>query len=207
MGFLDWLKEVAEQSQDAERQRLQTRHANDPAKLQRALARQDALNKTSNVNPYQEPEPDLDLMTDDEIEILRLQTEDQIESLQKLHGNCKSFADQAPSYAKPNDRAKTEAVGGFVSFLSGAITDYGIREKRLLLHKIAVKQRSRAVPLVQLSPAQLAVQKVAQQVSQKNEIITLLEQECEAQVKLYPDREAAIRRYFRKAIDAVLDEP
>lgn len=188
MGWSELIKQWADEQEEKA-------YGDDPAKLAEVRAKWD---RRRTALAAEEPDdiPDLQTMSDDEIELLRLKTEDEIEAIQTQNANSKSLiAGLLQKVPKPSPTG--EALVGLAGSIRDRVNDHVIRQKKLLLHKIAIKQRPLSPP--QLSPEE----KVSQEAREKIASIRRLEAACEEDVAKDPDHADIIIRHYRKAIDAI----
>jgi|ERR1043166_916847 hypothetical protein len=193
MGFKDLIKQWADDMEEKT-------YGDNPAKL--AKVRQKTARRRAALAA--EPEPDLDTLSPTEIELLRFKTEGEIAALE----NSRTDTEQRIANVKGlSDTPTSDAISQLLGRFANAVSDNLLQEKRLLLHKIQLIIKEGAPPPPQpLSAAEEVAQRMAQESIQRNAAATLLEQQREAEVMQYPEREKAIRKRYGKAIDAILEE-
>jgi len=176
-------------------------YADNPAKLAELQARRE----TRRVSEIKSAlGPDLNSMSDDEVELLRLKTEDEIAAMEKSLANYKSFVAESANMTRDEHRNTAKAIGGFFSTISESAIDDAVRTKKLLLHKIRIRQRKPSPP--EISAAEKTRRRMFEETKRTQEEITALQVQCEEDVKKSPpEMEESIRRRYRKQIDAILE--
>ena len=144
----------------------------------------------------------IDIVTEEKLEAHLIEAEGRVEHLKakisRVHEQERTLGGFLPGQ-----------YGGLLSGLTGVGTNMlheEIRKNEQLIRLIYARKRREAKALPQESPVEAAARKVADDIKMMNDIVTRLEAECEEAVRQNPPHEEAIRRRYRKAIDAVLDK-
>lgn len=199
------LAEVRSKQKQAPVSGSQSKEQDEPARTERyrKLVGRRLLEDGPFHDPWEAIDDYLDHAAIDDLEILRRKTQRDIDRMEKPLVNIATIRDEQIDKIKDSN-----PLGGIVlGFLRGPrALDERVKKQKLLLDKIDLLIERKRASVVSPTKAEKEAGRIAEQVRQMNELVTRLERDCDAEVKMYPDQEEATRRRYRKAIDAVLEK-
>jgi hypothetical protein len=204
MGLADFLEEFTKQMEQWSRENIDGDvHDPDPAKTKRnrALRRQKAWNKV----PKPDPEPDLDGMRKDALEILHDETKIEIKQLKRQLNRFGDLTERSRQREKPGSR--WEGASDAIRSLGEVALDKQIVAKRKLLAAIKVKLRSKAVPPASLPRRTRQLSKQAKNAKLMIRVEKERDQVIAAAKKAgaSPETLKSIQQMFRQKLDEVRD--